>query len=137
MGIVATRVHDANVLTTHLRTHARPKGKVGLLGHRERIHVGTKCNDRSWSTAAQKADDTMSADTGSHVDPKTAQMGGDHLSSAGLLEGELGMLMNVATPANDLWINDRRVSSDLPGKRLSAGRGRKAEGGEQHHRHWQ
>jgi hypothetical protein len=129
--IVAAGVHDANVLTVDLRTHPRSEGKIRLLRHGQRIHVSTKCNDWPWATAAQETDDTMSTNTGSHLHPKTAQMGGDHLGRARLLEGELRVLMNVATPSDNLWIDGSRVPRDLLGERLSACRRWRAEGGNQ------
>src|SRR6185503_9961455 len=68
---------------------------------------------RSGFAATQDADDAVPADACLHLDSELAQMFGDERRGARLLEGKLRMLMDVASPRDDLGCQLGRATFDL------------------------
>ena len=74
---------------------------VGL-DDRQRIHIGAN-GDRRAIARAQIADHAGLADAGAHVDAADLAQGiGHHRSGAHFLEGQLGVLVDIAAETNEL-----------------------------------
>ena len=117
-------MHDAYLLAVGLCAHPRPEGQIDLLGHRKGVHVGAERDDGAGPRSAKHAHDAVAADAGAHVDAETAEMPRDDASRADFPERQLGVLMDVPPPGDDLRLDGSRVTVDGGGKRLG-GRGRR------------
>ena len=63
--------------------------------------------------AFEHADDARPADARAHLDAELAQVIGDECRGARLLAGELGVLVDVTPPGDDLVVHRERATVDL------------------------
>ena len=89
------------------------KGRPIGLGDWKCIHIGAERDDRTRLSAAQDSDDAVASDAGLDLEAERLEVCGDERGGAGLLEGELGMLMDVAPPLDELRRKGRRPLLDV------------------------
>ena len=77
MDVVPARVHDADLLSEIGGPDLRRERQVGLLGHRQRIHVGAHRHDRARQAALEQRDDAVLRDAGLNLETELAQIVGD------------------------------------------------------------
>src|SRR5687767_6775755 len=99
MAVVATGVHDTDVLPLPGGASLGGEGNIDLLCNGQGIHVGAQSNDRTRATLAlEHGHDARVGDTLPHIIAKLAQMLGHELCRATLLIAEFGMLMDITAP---------------------------------------
>ena len=111
--IVTARVHHPHFLAVPLRLRDGLERQVALLGHRQRIHVGTERDDRARQSAFEHADDTRGGDACRHGEAQLSQFVSDDLGGPRFAVAELGVLMKVASPRDDLRIQFQRRAARL------------------------
>ena len=94
-------VHHADLLPVVRGANSALERHVDQFGDGQRVHVGPQCDDRAGSPAAKNADDTVAANSGLHLDPECPEVLRDQRGGSRLLERQLGMLVDVATPLYD------------------------------------
>ncbi len=106
--IVTTGVGNADLAAEIGGGADRLEWPLGLLGDRERIHVGADRHDGAWLPAAQDADDAGVCDTGAHHEAQPGELAGDDRGGPGLVIAQLRVLVDVV-PYLD---HPRRQSGD-------------------------
>jgi hypothetical protein len=102
VAVVATGVHHADVLAVPGRARLRRERQVDVLGHRQRVHVGTKRDDRPRESALQQADHAGVCNPAAHlVEAEVAQVRLDDGGGAELAVAELGVRVQVTPPGDD------------------------------------
>jgi len=86
---------------------------VHLLGHGQRIHVRTQGDARPGLAALENADHAGMGDAGLHFQSEFFELIGDDFRRAEFAIAELGMRMDIATPARDLAEHRRGQSIDI------------------------
>ena len=112
VGIVPAGVHHAHVLAVVGWIGRRPERQVALLGHRQRVHVGSKRDHFAGAAAFQNADDARLRDAGPNVEAERRQMSGNDAGRPHFAVGKLRVLVNVAPPGNHLWHDCRNAVGD-------------------------
>ena len=100
--VVPADVGHADVLAVVVDAHRRGEGEVGLLHHRERVHIGPDRDDGPGATAAEDPHDPGARDAGVDLEPEGGEAGGHQRGSAGLVVAELGMRMDVVADGDQL-----------------------------------
>ena len=133
VGVVATGVHHPDRLPLPGRGDLAGERQVDLLGHRQRVHVGAQGDDRARPSALDHGDDAGPGHTGPRLEPERPEPLGDELRGLDLAVAELGALVQVAAPLDELRAARRQRGVDPCGhrRRLERGGGRGAERGEQ------
>ena len=103
MPVVAARVH-------HVGVDGTVRERVDL-GDGERIHVGAQ-PDRGAVTVHEAADDAGPGQAAVDLDPELAKLGGDEVGGARLLEGDLGMRVQIPPPGGHLGVELGDVGND-------------------------
>ncbi len=75
--------------------------QAGRLGHRQPVHVGAQ-HHRGPVAVAQHAHDARAPDPGAHLEPGRAQPLGGDARRALLLEGQLGVAVQVTVEGREL-----------------------------------
>ena len=114
--VMSAGVHHADVHALPHRAHLALEGKVDLLGHRQRVHVGAERDNRPRLAAAQYADNTGPADLRFHLEAKGTQMVGNQGRRSNLIEAEFGMLVDIAPPGDDLGHHLHHACVDFLGQ---------------------
>ena len=120
-AVVAARVHHADGLAAKLRRGLGLERHVGLLRHRQRVHVGAQSDRASRLRAAQQADDAGHADAGLHFDAERAQALRDLFCRAHFPVAELRMRVEVAPPFDRLRLDGLRGRIELGARDPAAG----------------
>ena len=102
VGIVTARMHHADLLADVFGFHRGLERHVHFLDDRQRIHVGAQRNDPSRLAALEQSDHAGVCYTGLYFHAELAQMRRNQLAGANFAVRQLGMLMNVAPPCDDL-----------------------------------
>ena len=103
MGVVTAGVHDADHVAVPLGLDFRREGHADLFGHRKRVHVGAQGHHRAGQRTDQQAHHTGVRDTFLHlVHAQALEVLGHQLARAELAVAELGVLVDVAPPADEL-----------------------------------
>jgi hypothetical protein len=101
--IVPAGVHHAAVLAVPLGADLAREGHVHFLGDRQGIHVRPQGHDRPGACALKRADDAGMGDLlDDLVEAEGAQVVGHDLRRARLAIAELGVLVEIAAPGDDL-----------------------------------
>ena len=90
VAVMAARVHLAVVL--------RAMREVVRLLQKQRVHIGPEADRPPAGAARQRADHTGAGKAPVDVEPEARQLLGDEVRGAVLLEGGLGMRVQVASP---------------------------------------
>jgi len=107
------RVHHADILAVVLRAHHAAERQPFRLRDGQCVHVGAKRDHRPWLSTLKNSDDAIAADARPNLEAERLQVRGDECRGARLLEGQLGMLMNVATPLDELGRESARALLDV------------------------
>jgi hypothetical protein len=111
--VVPAGVHHAAVEAVPLRAHGALEGDVDLFGDGKRVHVGAQRHGRSGLAALEDADHAGMRDLLAHdVEAERAQVLGDDLRRAQFPVAELGILVEVAPPGDDLRLEATRGGID-------------------------
>jgi hypothetical protein len=102
-GVHHARVHPVERLGPHLRR----EGKAGLLGDRERVHVGADQQNGAWPIL-HHGDDAGLADMLGHLETELAHLGGKLGGGSHLLHRQLGVSVDVPVERHEL----RHVAAD-------------------------
>jgi len=103
MRIVAARMHHAAIQAVPLGAHLAGEGDVHLLGDRQGVHVRPQRHDRAGAPALQRADHPGVGDLlHDLVEAERAQVIRDDLGGPRLAVAELGVLVEIAAPGDDL-----------------------------------
>ena len=102
VGIVAAGVHHADLATVVLGASGGLERNIDLLGHRQRIHVGPKGHDGTRLAAAEHGNDAGVGHVRANLQAEAAQVVGDDLGRPRLAIPQFGVLVEVATPGDDL-----------------------------------
>ena len=105
VNVVPTSVLHARVL--------RFIRNVNRFLNRQRVDIRAQRNHRTRLAALEQRHHAGDADARLHLQPKLAQMVGDEPRGAGLLLAELGMLMDVAPPSDQLVFDRARALADF------------------------
>jgi hypothetical protein len=105
---MAAGVHHAGHAAHPRRLDLGRERQVDLLLDRQRIHVGAERHHAARLSSLEDADHAGVADAGLHLVAQRRQMLGDQRRGAGLVIGELGVLMDVAPPGDDLVLEAQR-----------------------------
>ena len=127
--VVSARVHHADLATLIGRANARRERKTGLLGDRQRIHVGAQRHDRALRGAAQHRHHARVRHLRAHVEAELAQPLRDERGGAHLAIAELGVLVQIAPPRDHLRLHRARRAVDRVAQILVR-RGRGGQRGE-------
>ncbi len=100
--IVSAGVHDADVLAVVGGARGRCEWQAGRLGDGQGVHVGAERDHWTGTAAAQNANDARVGHTGADGHPEGRQVIGDELRRAELAVAELGVLVDVTAPGDDL-----------------------------------
>ncbi len=119
VGVVAAGVHDRHALAFVGPGGAARERQVDLLQHRQRIGIGAQRDRRSRKLARDHRDDARAGDR-ARLEPDRAQALGDELRRLDLAAGELGVLMEMPAPLDQLRLDRRRAAVDLGGERVRA-----------------
>ena len=93
--VVPARVHDRHVVAGGVGAARRARVlEPGLLGHRQRVHVGAQPDDRPLAVLDERGDAGL-ADALLECDAQLRQVLRDHPGRAGLLEGQLRMPVQI------------------------------------------
>jgi hypothetical protein len=102
--------------------HLRREGHVDLFRHRQGIHVGAQRDHRAGQGAFQQADHAgVRHFRVDFIQAELAQVRRDDGRGARLAVAELGMLVEIAPPGDDLRLDLVRCGID-PGGRRTGGR---------------
>ena len=83
--------------------NGRAPRKIGVLLHRQGIHIGAKADAAAIALSAiHHADDAGPADAAMHLDAPTLQLLGDEIGGTLLLEADFRMRMNIAPNGGQL-----------------------------------
>ncbi len=105
MRVVAASVHDAAGLAVPLGADHALEGNVDFLDHGKRVHVGAQRDDRAGLAALERPDHAGMRDLFAHlVEAEAAQVVGDHFRGAHFAVAELGVLVEIAPPRDDLGL---------------------------------
>jgi hypothetical protein len=102
VDVVAAGVGHSDVSPQELVTLGRLEGEVGLLGHRQRVHVGADGDQRAGLASLEQGDHAGLGDAGARLEPEAPQVGGDQLGRLALAVRELGVLMDVMPHLDEL-----------------------------------
>ena len=94
VAVVAAGVHAA--------VHGRFVRELVALGDRQRVHVGAQADRAQAAAAAHHADHAGAADAAVGLDAERLKVARDQLGGAVLLEGELGVGVDVAADRGQL-----------------------------------
>ncbi len=84
--------------------NGRAPFQVGILFHRQRIHVGAQPDPLgAGAVTLEYADHAGAAEAAMHLDAPTRQLVGDDAGGAHLLEPDLGMGMQIATDRGEFF----------------------------------
>ncbi len=124
--IVAAGMHHAGLLACPLRPDLGRERHIDLLGHRERVHVGTQGHDRTGFAAAQHRDHAGVGHTRTHFEPQRLQVVGHQFRRPHLPIAQLRVLMDVAPPRNDFRFETGGKLIDFGRQLLSLDQGGRA-----------
>jgi hypothetical protein len=105
---VAAGVHHAHLLAAVLGGGGRLERQVPLLAHRQRVHVGAQRHHGPGLPPAQDADDARVRDAGLHLEAERPELLRHPLRGAELAVAELRVLVDVASPGDDLRLDGPR-----------------------------
>jgi hypothetical protein len=105
VGIVAAGVHHAAAHVVPLGPHGALERDVDFLGDRQRIHVGAQRHHRTRQATPEHAHHARMRHLLAHLDAEGSQVVGDDLRGAHLAVAELGVLVEVAPPGDDLRLD--------------------------------
>src|SRR6476620_10902100 len=84
--------------------NGRAPAQIGVLFHRQRVHVGAQPDAlAAVALALEHADHTGAAETAMHLDAPLRQLVGDDAGGADLLEADLGMGMQIAAYGGEFF----------------------------------
>ena len=122
--VVPARVHDVDLPPVVGRPRPGSERDLGQLLHGQGVHVGPQGDDRRGGTAAEDSDDAGVSDAGPHLQAKRPQVRGHDPRRAQLAVAELGVLVDVAPPGDDLRLDLCRERGDVRGHGRAAVRRR-------------
>jgi hypothetical protein len=100
--VVAAGMHDADFLAVPLRLGVGFERQVALFGDRQCVHVGPQRHHRARQAALQHANHAGGRDVGRDLETKLAQLVRNDPGGPRFAVAELGVLVEVAAPGNDL-----------------------------------
>lgn len=126
MGVVATGVHHIHFGAVIVTLGLGGERQALRLLDRQGIHIGTQRNGAAGLGALEDADHAGTGDAGFDFQPQGFQVIGHQLGGTRFLLAQLGMLVNVAAPLDQLRLDRGGVFAHLLFK-LWAGMGTRAE----------
>ncbi len=103
---------DVMAASMHLAGHGAGEGLAGHLVDRQRVHVGADREHGARAAAFDQADDTGAGDAGLVLDAEALELAGDDAGGADLLEGELGVGVEVAADLDEAGLDALRGVAD-------------------------
>ncbi len=138
MNVVAAGVGDADLAAEIGGLRDRPEGEVGLLGDRQRVHVGAHRDDSPRLGTAQDSDDTGVRHPGPDLKTEPGEFGGHQRGGAGLPIAQLRIAVDVLAdldhPRSDPGRRGRDFGIGLRGEGAGHEKSGEREGGKQTHR---
>jgi len=113
MGVVTAGMHHVDFAAEIIPLRRGGEGEPRGLFHRQRIHVGAQHHNRTGLAALQQRDHARVGDTSRDVEAEPAQVPGDKRRGAEFLLAELGMLVDIAPPSDQLVFNLRGAPANF------------------------
>ena len=113
MHIVATGVHDADLLALVFAFRPGGEGQVDFLGHRQGIDIGANRQLRPRLATLEDADDAGMRDAGMHLVTQLLQFGSDEPGGTRLAIAQFGMFVDIPAQRGD--VREPRIDHSLDG----------------------
>ena len=103
--VVPAGVHDADVLPFVLGRRLAGERDVDFFANRQAVHVGAQRHDRARPAALEHGDDAGAGDAGLRLEPEGLEAVGDVFRRLDLAVGELGVLVQIPAPLEQLGLD--------------------------------
>ena len=135
VDVVAAGVGYPHLLAQEGVLLGRLEREIGLLDHRQGVHVGADGDQRPRLAPLEQGDHARLGDAGAGVEPEATQVGGHRLGGLALAVGELGILMDAVADLDELGRHLLRLLVDpcvegIRGRRAGRRQGRAGQQGE-------